>query len=511
MKKYLCFLLCLMAVVACQQDVDFVPVEDVAHEEVSTNPYAISIEKALTNLEDFMMALDETRAEGVRVVSDITPIKYVPTTRSGENIDCENILFVANFENNQGYAILSGDERIEQPILVVTDDGNLDAEVISYALDTIYDDRIYVEGYPTTGPGFFTMPETGDELFINPNTVNLYDVTEDDTLVGNYDFSSAIESGAIVVAPPSELLTSHLCVVYVLDQLQSVNNPTPHNPSIIDGSQFEGVAGSEPTPPMIHSEYEYSNWHIVEQVSPMMVNTQYWRQREPFNDLCPKRYNLCKRERGNAPSGCFPLAIAKLLTYLRYPSTFYCNNYRIMWDELQTYPSTTFNKTMAANLLRGIGKSCSSLYFAEGTFTFPGNATTYLKRLGFTDVNRQDYDFNTVKSMLDNNSPVIIYAVPDKQLKKSHSWCLDGYKIRTRTKIKTTYAGSTPISSTTTTETSRMVHCDFGWSGMSNGYYVSNVFKINDPSAELDPGMPSNDDSFDNYTNHLKIITYERP
>ena len=182
-----------------------------------------------------------------------------------------------------------------------------------------------------------------------------------------------------------------------------------------------------------------------------------------------------------------------------------------MWDELQTYPSTTFNKTMAANLLRGIGKSCSSLYFAEGTFTFPGNATTYLKRLGFTDVNRQDYDFNTVKSMLDNNSPVIIYAVPDKQLKKSHSWCLDGYKIRTRTKIKTTYAGSTPISSTTTTETSRMVHCDFGWSGMSNGYYVSNVFKINDPSAELDPGMPSNDDSFDNYTNHLKIITYERP
>ena len=45
--------------------------------------------------------------------------------------------------------------------------------------------RYIISGYPTTGPGFLTTPETGDEIFMNPNTVSMYVESEQDTLVGN--------------------------------------------------------------------------------------------------------------------------------------------------------------------------------------------------------------------------------------------------------------------------------------------------------------------------------------
>lgn len=51
-----------------------------------------------------------------------------------------------------------------------------------------------------------------------------------------------------------------------------------------------------------------------------------------------------------------------------------------------------------------------------------------------------------------------------------------------------------------------MVHCDFGWSGKCNGYYVSGIFKIDDPNVERDPDVVFNKDT--NYYKLIKVITY---
>ena len=109
------------------------------------------------------------------------------TKAGGSDVNCENLLYVANFEQEQGYAILAADNRIGDKVIAVADSGCMSDATIYTAAELMNSERVIYEGYPTTGPGFFTLPETGDELFMNPNTVSLYDADEDDTYVGNFD------------------------------------------------------------------------------------------------------------------------------------------------------------------------------------------------------------------------------------------------------------------------------------------------------------------------------------
>lgn len=89
---------------------------------------------------------------------------------------------------------------------------------------------------------------------------------------------------------------------------------------------------------------------------------------------------------------------------------------------------------------------------------------------------------------------------------KSHCWNIDGYKIKERTTTVKVYKNATLVDKEEKIETCEMVHCDFGWSGNSNGYYVSGVFKLDDPQIEHDPGSPYGGTT--NYNNLLKVITY---
>ncbi len=117
----------------------------------------------------------DARSTSKRKVASVSQIKYgLLSSRSSEDIDCQNILYVANFEDEQGYAILAADDRIETPILAITDSGYLDDRTIYSVLDLLNEDRTIVDGYPLSGPVFFTIDETDDEIFINPNTVTLY-------------------------------------------------------------------------------------------------------------------------------------------------------------------------------------------------------------------------------------------------------------------------------------------------------------------------------------------------
>lgn len=58
------------------------------------------------------------------------------------------------------------------------------------------------------------------------------------------------------------------------------------------------------------------------------------------------------------------------------------------------------------------------------------------------------------------------------------------------------------------TSTHNMVHCDFGWGGLHNGYYTSGVFRLNDQDARYDHP------EFDNtrkihYNNYKRILSYD--
>ncbi len=128
-----------------------------------------------------------------------------------------------------------------------------------------------------------------------------------------------------------------------------------------------------------------------------------------------------------------------------------------------------------------------------------------MRRKSFNNAHSYGYDIDKVIDMLDKGLPLLIYSIPGIDITNSHCWNIDGYKTKERDVITETYKGATLIKTTSTKETQTMVHCDFGWGGICNGFYVSGVFKLNDPNAELDGPR---DDKKRHYNHFVKIITY---
>lgn len=515
MKNILFAVMAALIVISCQNEVELLEDSNVTNEMLSRNDYSISVDEALANLEEFLVDAEDsaTRTSKSRIVNSIKPIKYnAITTRT--DVDCENLLYVANFEGEQGYAILAGDTRIGDEILAVADEGCLSDATIYTAIELANEERIIIDGYPTTGPGFFTTPETGDELFINPNTVSLYDETVNDTFVGNFSLDDidaedeyltrGINNTEIPSTP--ELITSSLCVSYATNEI----NEYDHQEHLLLKQDDEASGGGGGSSSMSRTETEISAWSVKESVSPLLTKYVKWGQRSPFNDLYPKRrkYLLFGKSR-EAPAGCFPLSIAKILTHFEYPTIFTHNDYTVNWIELKKSFESSVGKLSAAHLLRGISSACDSWYFYAGTFTFPHKVTSFMRSIGLRNSHSHSYSFDRVTEMIDKGCPLIIYSVPGVNILKSHSWNIDGYKIKERTITTKKYSGNTLQKTTTETETYKMVHCDFGWKGKCNGYYVSGVFKLNDSNIEHDPS--TNYSGNTNYNNLLKVITYDKP
>ena len=488
--KFLFFLLPLF--ISCENE--YVEVcEKINDLPTTENEYAIPVDSAIAYLQNFLTDFDEssTRSYQIRRIKSITPIKYKESmTRSenNESINCENLVYIANFENEQGYAILAADNRINEKVIAITETGTLSDKTVYTAMEIANSDRFIFNEYPTTGPGFYTTPETGDELFINPNTVVLYDDKEKDTLVGNFESDDSYSL--------PELFSSYLCTSYSINEIQNHNQQ--HNE--IDKNI---VSDGDSNSPRITADVYFSPWKDIKVVNPILADLSSWHQRTPFNDLYPLKTRRKDKQKVHAPAGCFPLAISKIMTHFEYPQTYVFNGYTIDWKELKRTYNSEIGKKSAAHLLRGISEGCRSWYFRNGTFTFPSRATKYMRTEGFKNSHLRNYEYNEVTKMLNDGCPIIICSIPGRSVTKSHSWNIDGYKIRQRTVTTKTFKDNVPQPETTETETSNMVHCDFGWGGKCNGYFVSDIFKVKNPNN-------GNKDII-HYNNFLKILTYEKP
>lgn len=132
-----------------------------------------------------------------------------------------------------------------------------------------------------------------------------------------------------------------------------------------------------------------------------------------------------------------------------------------------------------------------------------------MRKLGLKNAKTYSYSWERVTTLLDNGCPIVIYAMPDMNIFSSHAWNIDGYKIKKRTITYKTYVGETLEKEQTETEILNMVHCDFGWGGKSNGYYVSGIFNTKDPRIEHDPNSYDKDNH--KYNNYLHVIMYNKP
>ncbi|MDO4770891.1 C10 family peptidase [Porphyromonas sp.] len=272
-----------------------------------------------------------------------------------------------------------------------------------------------------------------------------------------------------------------------------------------------GGSGSTPV-----YERVVGSWKTLEEV-PTLVRTK-WNQSYPFDKFSPNRrkYVICGPS-GRAPAGCVPIAIAQILTALKYPHNWKINGILVDWDKLGDFRTTKrweegtdYIDYIAGSVLRFIGLSVDAWYFYNATFAFPSNAKQFFKDWDFENVNRFwcGKEEHTIEA-LKKGAPVFISSISGWV--NGHAWVIDGYRIQQR-EIKTINPSNSEVVATEK-ESRTLVHCNFGWRGIADGYYYFGVFNTKSGPVEVDKQVdPKELKKGDcDFTWHTSVITFDNP
>lgn len=418
-------------------------------EEISHNPYLIQKENALRSLVQIARQLDDQnllragepsfldRLSSI-TEADLEVVDNSSTLRAASTGRTEEMFYLVNFDRDAGggYAVLSADERIPDPVLCIIEEGSISVEDFEpqtqvYSEDTI---RNYV-------PEF-----------------RLYDSVADDYYIAMTDNNDRRHN-------------THLMINYY--------------ERVIDYDDHYGGGGSgggTPTPVTT----EYGEWVVKEGIN-ALLNTK-WHQSSPFNDKAPeKRKYWLFGSKSKAPAGCVPIAIAQIVTHNKFPSNMTVNGVKMDWNSMNSaysylsYSATPEVQNMISTFTRSIGVSCDSKYTYHWTFTFPKKPVKYLESLGYKNVKyRLGKYTNTCIDMISEGKPVFISAISG--LFGGHGWVLDGFRVYEREVIKK--QGSTIVNSWKETRT--LVHSNFGWGGLADGYYAAGTFNLKNGAEETD-------------------------
>ena len=212
------------------------------------------------------------------------------------------------------------------------------------------------------------------------------------------------------------------------------------------------------------------------------LQTAFWGQDEPYNDLCP----IAKGENVRSVAGCVATAMAIIMQYNRWPAhgigviggyttsttktyiqAYDITNHTYDWDLMctesvtngSTWKWSTSQKQEVAKLIHDCGVSVNMDYSSEGSSAGSGSMMTALKEhMYYSDkavlVSRSSYNtdkwMSLIKNEIDNNR-VIYYAGQDKL--GGHAFVCDGYSIDEDDTSKS------------------QLHINWGWNGDCNGYY----------------------------------------
>ncbi len=124
--KILSFVAIAMLFAACSSEEPNPPPEAENIPQVA-NPYRVSLDDALDNAETLLSQISEAETRSGRRVASV---KYF-TTPSTRSADSDTMLYLINYENDGGFALLSADSRL-RPVYAISDEGSLNLE------DTVY-------------------------------------------------------------------------------------------------------------------------------------------------------------------------------------------------------------------------------------------------------------------------------------------------------------------------------------------------------------------------------------
>ena len=413
--------------------------------------HAVPIDQALGELDDLLGVIDGqgTRAGGVRTIAQVQTLhaQALALTRSaGEpGEQPENLLYVVNFEEDAGYAVLGADDRLPA-VLAVTDEGSLTTEELVRAANG----------------------QTTPEEFTFPNEMLMNYVSGIGGIGGGGIGGGGIGGGGIPTGPFTDFDTQ-------------LGNPP---------AGFEG--------------YEWSDWKNLEYVAPMV--TTRWHQEDPFNRHCPViGGETCVA--GCAAIAMAQIVASNHLHHNVSPGRI--GNISLNWTLIRQGiidPDLLNRNSSIANqvalLVAALGLKLGMNYGVTQSGASIDDAEYCFKYIGYKGVNNHTFRPSYVRTMLwERQRPTYVRAVNAQ--KEGHAWVADGWLYRRRDQYAVIFGKRSDYSVSNQTQT--LMHCNFGWGGRCDGFYHIGLFNTNEQAVIPDIDYTPVDDD---YNGGKRMITY---
>lgn len=203
-----------------------------------------------------------------------------------------------------------------------------------------------------------------------------------------------------------------------------------------------------------------------EQVGPLLTTT--WGQTCGYNDYMPVLNCSAGCSYNNrAYAGCVPIAIAQVMKYHNYPTSY-------NWANMPN----AYGTTTTASLINDIHNSISGIsYDCNGTGVDKdyNTAGVFKNYFNFSTANQSSYNRDIVVQQLRLNQPVILGGGRDAgwwifhDYTDGHMWVCDGFRS-SKICMFDSYGNLLGAMSYL------FLHMNWGWSGTYNGWYAFNNF-----------------------------------
>jgi len=220
------------------------------------------------------------------------------------------------------------------------------------------------------------------------------------------------------------------------------------------------------------SEIIFNRWQTTERTENLVHVT--WGQSEPYNNNAPRVNG--KR----APAGCVATATAQFLSAFDYPTTLADRKLnwhllkKIVYKEYKGAEKREFAEQVAF-LFRKIGDALGNDWGENGTKASTSDVPDVLREMGYRHTpNLLNYNLPLILESIKEKSPAIMSG--RRKAEKGtvgHAWLCDGYWKQERIVLELLGEAKKVNREI---EERVLLHCNWGWNGTDNGYFLESVF-----------------------------------
>jgi hypothetical protein len=154
---------------------------------------------------------------------------------------------------------------------------------------------------------------------------------------------------------------------------------------------------------------------------------------------------------------------------------------------------SSIGKIQLQTFLYEVSQKIGVNYDTEVTLASIENVRNAINKYNFICDQVSDYDYDKVKTSIDNGCPVIIEAMARVkkrkflwfeilQSKEGHDWIIDGWS-------NFNFTATNDKTNQTMDFWGKFLHCNIGWCGDHNGYYYQGIFYMKKDTAAVEDHM----------------------